>query len=112
MGSKTGADAVLELIQGWLDEITDCPSQTRFLVDALYGEGVHEGTGHIIKQLTMSYPMQHIAYLTKGTTAALVGLPAGYRIFLKGDEAGWVQRHDELSPELLKFLGRSSEIFG
>ena len=106
MATPTNAEQVLTLIQDWLDEITDCSSQTRFLVDALYGGGVQEGTRHTILQLTEQEDSRdHIAYLTKGTTAALAGLPGGYRIFLKGDEAGWVQRHDELSPELLAFLG-------
>ena len=50
MGSKTGADAVLEFIhQEWLDEIIDSDTRVCFLVDVLYGDGIGVATPHIIE---------------------------------------------------------------
>ena len=109
MARETHAEEVLEFIQEWLNKINrGADTRVCFLVDALYGEeGVSTGARCTINTLTntYSYPKHNIAYLTKGTIAALAELPSGYAIFLKGNEADWAQRHDELSPELMSFFG-------
>ena len=115
MGSKTGADKVLEFIhQKWLDEISDSDTRVYFLVDVLYGDGVGVAIPHIIEKLAKSYlyPQANIAYLTRGGTPVLVSLPSGYTIFQKGDEAGWAQTHKNLSPELMSFFGKGMHADG
>ena len=112
MGSEPGAKQVLDFIREWLSEVTTPNIQEYFLVDALYGSGVAVGTTSTIIGLSELYPHDHtnrIAYLTKGTSSILGGLPTGYKIFLKGNEADWAQRHNALSPELMSFFGLSSD---
>ena len=97
MGSKTGANAVLEFIhQEWLNKIIDSDTQVYFLVDVLYGDGIGVAVPHIIEKIDkiVFIPQSlHCLSYQRREFCIVVNLPDVCTTFLKGDEAGWAQTH-------------------
>ena len=112
MDTRSSADKVLELIDEWLDEITEPDTRVYFLVDALYGPGFGVASNHTIERLTSSYsyPKDHIAYLTRAG-AGPVDFLSGYKQFRKAQQADYVLdrrrrnlRPEQFRPDMMSFL--------
>ena len=75
MPNEEGADGVLRLIDEWFDTVTTPDTRVRFLVNVHYGPGSVIACQHTMKELSKSYPQDHIAYLTRGRlTSSALGL--------------------------------------